>query len=100
MSLLRLRFPSLSGGIITFYHKYFFVLAFIEFSLLMSLIIFNNKVLLSVNGLLFIGLLSTEMRKRYSAYKAIKSKGLRIILIYELIFAAAALYVLIPKLMK
>jgi len=100
LSLLQLKFPSLGKSKITFYHRYFTVLAFIGIVLFVSILAFDNKILLSVNGLLFMGLLSAEIRKRYKGYKITKSKEQRNFLLYELLIAAAALYVLIPKLIK
>jgi len=98
--VLRSKFPSLNTRKITFYHKYFSVLAFIEFTLFMSLLAFDNKILLGINGLLFVGLILIELIKRYLAYKILKSVGLRNLIIYELIIMAIALYVVIPKLIK
>jgi hypothetical protein len=98
--ILRSKFPSLSIGTLTFYHKYFFVLAFIEFTLFMSLLIFDNKILLCVNGFVFVSLLLIELRKRLLAYKIIKSKGHRNIIIIELIVLIAAFYTVIPKVIK
>jgi hypothetical protein len=100
VSLLKSKFPSLNTDTLTFYHKYYSILVFIAVILLISCSIFENKLLLAVNGLIFMGLLLGDLRTRYLSYKIVKSKATRKIIIYELIAIAVALYVLIPKLIK
>lgn len=94
------KFPSIGTDTLTFYYKYFFIIAFVDITLFMSLLIFDNKILLFVIALVFMSLFLIELRKRYLAYKVIKSKGLLNILVFGLIVAGIVLYVLIPKLIK
>lgn len=99
-SLLIKRFPSLTNTQFTFYQKYFPVLAFIAFALFLSILVFDNKILLSVNGLILLGMFLIDLGKRYKSYKIVKLKGLRNAIIYELFLIALEFYYLIPKLMK